>query len=184
MRVLTETQKREIYQDMHDKYYKDLYRYAYKLASNKDEAEDILQESLLRAWTGIESIKDMNSVKSWLLTIVKREFFRKIASQKRRKEDSLTDNDYLIPSTMDLDIKSELNEVLKVIMMLEEEYREVLILQTVYGFKTREISEQLGANENTISTRLFRGRKQLKELLSKKLKKNRVEQFEIEFNIY
>lgn len=184
MKTLSEKKKREIYQELHDKYYKDLYRYAYKLASNKDEAEDILQESLLRAWSGIESIKDMNSVKSWLLTIVKREFLRKLESQKRLKEDSLTDNDYLIPSSLDLDAKSELNEVLKVIMMLEEDYRQVLLLQTVYGFKTREISEQLGANENTISTRLFRGRKQLKELMAKKLKKERVEQFEIEFNLY
>lgn len=184
MRILNEKQKREIYEDLHTKYGKDLYRYAYKLTSKKDQAEDILQESWLRAWTGIESIKDMNSVKSWLLTIVKREFLRKLETQKRLKEDSLTDNDYLIPSSVDLDIKSELNDVLKVIMMLEEDYKEVLLLQTVYGFKTREISEKLGVNENTISTRLFRGRKQLKELLSKKLKKTRHLDFELEFDFY
>ncbi|MBM24214.1 MAG: RNA polymerase subunit sigma [Chloroflexi bacterium] len=174
--------KESLYKEIYDKYHKDMYRYALNLSKSKPEAEDIVQESLLRAWSGIENLNDLSSSKSWLLTIVRREFLRKIEQAKRRKEDELSDSEYLLPSDFDLDNQAELNEVINLILLLEEEYKEILLLQSVYGYKVKEISDLLNINENTISTRVFRARKQLKELMSKKYLKERTGVKEI--NLY
>lgn len=165
--------KESLYKEIYDKYHQDMYRYALNLSKSKSEAEDIVQESLLRAWSGIENLNDLSSSKSWLLTIVRREFLRKIEQAKRRKEDELSDSEYLLPSDFDLDNQAELNEVINLILLLEEEYKEILLLQSIYGYKVKEISDLLNINENTISTRVFRARKQLKELMSKKYLKER-----------
>tara|TARA_Y100000588_G_scaffold153442_1_gene167547 strand:- start:5661 stop:6236 length:576 start_codon:yes stop_codon:yes gene_type:complete len=173
-RVFYEKQKKEyLYKEIYEKYHKDMYRYALNLSKSKSEAEDIVQESLLRAWSGIENLNDLSSSKSWLLTIVRREFLRKIEQAKRRKEEELSDSEYLLPSDFDLDNQAELNEVINLILLLEEEYKEILLLQSIYGYKVKEISDLLNINENTISTRVFRARKQLKELMSKKYLKER-----------
>jgi RNA polymerase sigma-70 factor (ECF subfamily) len=178
-----ENRKKEyLYKEMYEKYHKDMYRYALNLSKSKSEAEDIVQESLLRAWSGIENLNDLSSSKSWLLTIVRREFLRKIEQAKRRKEDELSDSEYLLPSDFDLDNQAELNEVINLILLLEEEYKEILLLQSIYGYKVKEISDLLNINENTISTRVFRARKQLKELMSKKYLKERTDIKEI--NLY
>ena len=174
--------KESLYKEIYDKYHKDMYRYALNLSKSKPEAEDIVQESLLRAWSGIENLNDLSSSKSWLLTIVRREFLRKIEQAKRRKEDELSDSEYLLPSDFDLDNQAELNEVINLILLLEEEYKEILLLQSVYGYKVKEISDLLNINENRISTRVFRARKQLKELMSKKYLKERTGVKEI--NLY
>lgn len=174
--------KESLYKEMYDKYHKDMYRYALNLSRSKSEAEDIVQESLLRAWSGIENLNDLSSSKSWLLTIVRREFLRKIEQGKRRKEEELSDSEYLLPSEFDLDNQAELNEVINLILLLEEEYKEILLLQSIYGYKVKEISDLLNINENTISTRVFRARKQLKELMSKKYLKERLDIKEI--NLY
>lgn len=174
--------KESLYKEIYDKYHKDMYRYALNLSKSKSEAEDIVQESLLRAWSGIENLNDLSSSKSWLLTIVRREFLRKIEQAKRRKEDELSDSEYLLPSDFDLDNQAELNEVINLILLLEEEYKEILLLQSIYGYKVKEISDLLNINENTISTRVFRARKQLKELMSKKYLKERTDIKEI--NLY
>jgi len=165
--------KEYLYKEIYEKYHKDMYRYALNLSKSKSEAEDIVQESLLRAWSGIENLNDLSSSKSWLLTIVRREFLRKIEQAKRRKEEELSDSEYLLPSDFDLDNQAELNEVINLILLLEEEYKEILLLQSIYGYKVKEISDLLNINENTISTRVFRARKQLKELMSKKYLKER-----------
>jgi RNA polymerase sigma-70 factor (ECF subfamily) len=178
-----ENRKKEyLYKEIYEKYHKDMYRYALNLSKSKSEAEDIVQESLLRAWSGIENLNDLSSSKSWLLTIVRREFLRKIEQAKRRKEDELSDSEYLLPSDFDLDNQTELNEVINLILLLEEEYKEILLLQSIYGYKVKEISDLLNINENTISTRVFRARKQLKELMSKKYLKERTDIKEI--NLY
>ena len=61
--------------------------------------------------------------------------------------------------------KMEQRELRKHISELSEEYREPLMLQVIFGFSGEEISEQLGLNKNTVMTRLFRARNQLKDAI-------------------
>lgn len=122
-----------LYNKIYNEYKKDIYCYALKLTKNKDDAEDVVQESLLRAWCGVSKLKDVNSAKYWLMTIVKREFLRKINVANKMKTDDIDEINYTIESDINVGSEIELNEVLKVVMMLDDDYKDILILQGVYG---------------------------------------------------
>ncbi len=143
----------------------DIYRYAYWLVKDKAVAEDIVQETFLRAWKSLDSLKDVKAAKSWLITILRRENARRF----ERKQFDLVDMDDVPLPDEGLSHESEIEhqELRKLMGSLIEEYREPLILQIMFGYSGDEIAEQLGLNKNTVMTRLFRARNQLKESLEK-----------------
>lgn len=144
----------------------DIYRYAYWLVKDKAVAEDIVQETFLRAWKSLDSLNDEKAAKSWLITILRRENARRF----ERKQFDLVDMDDV--SLADEALSSNETEIehreLRALMAnLSEEYREPLMLQIIFGYTGDEIAEQLELNKNTVMTRLFRARNQLKEALEK-----------------
>ncbi len=143
----------------------DIYRYAYWLVKDKAVAEDIVQETFLRAWRSLDSLKDEKAAKAWLITILRRENARRF----ERKQFDLVDMEDVSledegPSN---ETKIEHEELQRLIANLSEEYREPLMLQVMFGYSGEEIAEQLNLNKNTVMTRLFRARNQLKEQLER-----------------
>ncbi|ABE54807.1 RNA polymerase, sigma-24 subunit, ECF subfamily [Shewanella denitrificans OS217] len=142
----------------------DLFRYAYWLCGNRHIAEDITQETFLRAWRSLDSLKDDKAAKAWLITILRREnarrFERKQFDYSDVEQDTL--EDHLSSSTED---KTEQYWLRRQIGKLEMEYREPLLLQLIGGFSGDEIANLLELNRNTVMTRLFRARNQLKDAL-------------------
>ena len=69
-------------------YMNDLFRYAYWLSGDRSIADDLVQETLVRAWKSLDRLNDPKAVKGWLLTIVKREnarrFERKALTRRRQ----------------------------------------------------------------------------------------------------
>ena len=143
----------------------DIYRYAFWLVKDKHVAEDIVQETFLRAWKSLDSLNDEKAAKSWLITILRRENARRF----ERKQFDLVDIDDVSVADDDTphEGKIEQRELRRHIASLSEEYREPLMLQVIFGFSGEEISEQLGLNKNTVMTRLFRARNQLKDAIEK-----------------
>lgn len=154
--------KQRKYEALVRAYHRDLYRYAYWLCKDKTTAEDLVQETCLRAWKSLDSLLDEKAAKSWLITILRRENARRF----ERKQFELVDiEDYSGEARVNDDAHHQ-NEWLQAqIMKLDVEYREPLFLQVVGGFSGDEISEILELNTNTVMTRLFRARNQLKDLL-------------------
>jgi len=144
----------------------DLFRYAYWLCHEKQVAEDLVQETFLRAWRALDSLKDEKAAKSWLITILRREnarrFERKRFEMSEYEEMSIADN-----STVTNEQQIENNWLREKIALLPEEYREPLVLQIIGGFSGEEISKMLELNKNTVMTRLFRARNQLKAAFEK-----------------
>ena len=144
----------------------DLYRYAYWLCHEKQVAEDLVQETFLRAWRALDSLKDEKAAKSWLITILRREnarrFERKRLEMSEYEEMSIADN-----SAVTNEQQIENNWLREKIALLPEEYREPLVLQIIGGFSGEEISKMLELNKNTVMTRLFRARNQLKDAFEK-----------------
>jgi len=142
----------------------DLYRYAYWLCHEKQVAEDLVQETFLRAWRALDSLKDEKAAKSWLITILRREnarrFERKRFDMGEFDEASITDNQSL---TNEQNIEN--SWLREKIAQLPAEYSEPLVLQVLGGFSGEDIAAILNLNKNTVMTRLFRARNQLKEAL-------------------
>jgi len=141
----------------------DVYRYALWLIKDKAIAEDVVQETFLRAWKSIDSLNDEAAAKSWLITILRRENARRF---ERKQFDLVDIDDVAVADPNDInDMVLEHRELRKIMSSLSEEYREPLMLQIIMGFTGDEIAEQLNLNKNTVMTRLFRARNQIKDAL-------------------
>jgi RNA polymerase sigma-70 factor (ECF subfamily) len=142
----------------------DLFRYAYWLCHDKHVAEDLVQETFLRAWRALDSLKDEKAAKSWLITILRRENSRRF---ERKQFDMSEYEEATITDTKSASSEQEIENywLREKIAQMPKEYREPLVLQIIGGFSGEEIAKQLDLNKNTVMTRLFRARNQLKEAL-------------------
>lgn len=139
----------------------DLYRYAYWLARDREQAEDVVQEALLRAWHGFPRLRDPRAAKGWMFSIVRNEYYR-----ARGREAPVADvvNLEEVPAPPDTGMATlEMREAL---MSLPPSYAEPLALQVLGGFTCAEIAEMLGSTEGATMTRLTRARQALRRLVS------------------
>jgi RNA polymerase sigma-70 factor (ECF subfamily) len=153
------------YEQLVKHYHADVYRYGYWLCKDADIAQDLVQETFLRAWKCLDSLLDANAAKAWLITILRRENARRFerkqfAFDDDTEQDSLPDNEQT-SAEQSID-NAKLREHLAA---LPEEYREPLVLQALGGFSSDEIANLLQLNVNTVNTRLFRARKLLRNSL-------------------
>jgi len=164
--VSVDMNKQRRYEALVRAWHRDLYRYAYWLCHDPHIAEDLVQETCLRAWRSLDSLHDDKAAKSWLITILRRENARRF---ERKQLDLVDIDDYAIADTKhqgaEMDVEQQILH--KQIMKLAPEYREPLVLQVMAGFSGDEIAEILDLNRNTVMTRLFRARNQLKEQIEK-----------------
>ena len=139
----------------------DLLRFAHWLARDRAIAEDIVQESLLRAWRSRDALKEPGAARAWLLTIVRREHAR-LYERKRLELVPLEDvvETQATPRLAEPD--GDLFTLRHAIMRLPLEYREPLVLQVVGGFSTEEIARELALTPTAVLTRLFRARNKLR----------------------
>jgi len=159
------TTRRRRFDELVGVFHQDMYRYAAWLSRDRTVAEDVVQESLLRAWKSLESLRDDAAAKHWLLTIVRRENARYF--ERRRLE--TVDVDDLTPSQEALladQPDHELDDVRDAIYRLDDDYREPLVLQVLMGYSTNEIGELMGLRQGAVLTRLHRARLKLRDALN------------------
>ena len=145
-------------------YHQDMYRYAAWLCRDKAIAEDVVQESMLRAWKSLDALRDDAAAKPWLLTIVRRENARYF--ERKRLEtvdiDNLTGSQAALLAEQPDD---DLRDMRAAIYELEDDYREPLVLQVMMGYSTKEIAEQMDLKQGAGLTRLHRARAKLREAM-------------------
>ena len=159
-----ETDRRRRFSALCESLRPDLLRFAWWLGRDRGLAEDVVQESLLRAWKSFDSLEDEGKARSWLLTIVRRELARSF--EKKRPE--LADVDALVAAESDVLTGAgdeRVEEMRNAIFRLNEEYREPLVLQVLLGYSTREIAGLMGMQQGAVLTRLFRARAKLRQQL-------------------
>ena len=160
--VNSDMDKQRKYEALVRAYHRDLFRYAYWLCKDKTVAEDLVQETCLRAWKSLDSLQDEKAAKSWLITILRRENARRF---ERKQFDLVDIDDHGNDASVSDDPHHQHLWLQAQIMKLEVDYREPLFLQVIGGFSGEEIADILNLNKNTVMTRLFRARNQLKEML-------------------
>lgn len=138
----------------------DVYRFALALSRNEAMAQDLTQETFLRAWRFFSALRDQKKAKSWLFTTVRREFARQFERYQPHFDDLDLDQ---FPGRHGLD--TETWSVRRALLTLPEKYREVLVLQALGGYTGSEIADILGVPRATVNTRLFRGRLRLRKAL-------------------
>ena len=162
----TDTDKTARFERLAREYSTDLYRYGVWLCGNDALAKDLVQETYLRAWKALDKLKDTKAAKSWLITILRREYARTF----ERKVPKFTDVETVVvpeDSELEPEDRTERRLLRQGILRLAPKYREPLLLQVVMGYSCDEIANELGVSKSAVMTQLFRAREQLKTRLQK-----------------
>ena len=143
----------------------DLFRYAYWLCGDEALANDLVQETFLRAWRAIGDLRETAAAKAWLITILRREHARLY----ERKAPQFTDvSEIDIPDERDTVQPESAGEdavIRAAIRRLDPKYREPLLMQVLGGFSCEEIARELDISPAAVMTQLFRARQKLKVML-------------------
>ena len=154
-----------------------IYRFSMKMCRHTEDAEDVLQDSLLALTRSLRDFRGASSFSTWLFTIV-----RSFCIKKRRRskfaperEESLeqlsaAETQALSSPAPDPSEQAESAElwrhIQRGIQRLEPSYREVLVLRDIEGLRAREVAEVIGISISAVKSRLHRARAQLREQLS------------------
>ncbi len=147
-----------------------LYSLAYRLAGNHQDAQDLVQEVLLRVRRGLATYQPGN-LEGWLSRITTNAFLDRVRKQKRRPTQALPDEpDRVIPGSPG--IESEIaqrdlpDHLQRLLLDLPPEFRAPVVLKDVLGYSYEEIAGHLGIPIGTVRSRIHRGRGRLKEALT------------------
>jgi RNA polymerase sigma-70 factor (ECF subfamily) len=160
---MSETEKQKQFEHLVTAYSGWLYRYAYWITGEKQTSEDLVQETFLRAWRFLDSLKEESAAKSWLTTILRRENARRF--ERKQLEYSDVELDSLPATHADIDARPEIVALRIALKKLPLSYREPLILQVIEGYTLEDIAKIMSLPRNTVATRLHRARQKLKQQL-------------------
>ena len=134
---------------LYELYYKDMYRFAYYTLGNQQDAEDVISETVLDAFSSIRSLKKPESFKAWIFKILSTKCKRQIAQYASNREHMKeeTDDNALVkedhPYAMHLDIRTAFSA-------LTEMEKMIISLMVFAGYNSREIAKIMNSKEGTI----------------------------------
>ena len=168
------------------KYDRNVFRIAQHITQNREDAEDVVQEAFLKAYSILGNFQGQSKFYTWLVRIAVNEALMKLRKRKTDKtvsmdEDVETEEGSMprefadwSPNPEQLFGQSELGDILqKTIQGLPSSFRTVFVLRDVEGLSTEETAEMLGLSVPAVKSRLLRARLQLRERLSRYFKKNK-----------
>ncbi len=141
-----------------------LLRFAHRMCPSRPAAEDLVQETLLRAWRSFSQFQPGTNAKAWLFRILLNVFY-----EQGRRLRALPETVPMIDHLSDRGAASSVQESLEVrqaLAALPEDHRAVILLVVVEGFTNREAAEILGLPVGTVMSRISRARHSLREKLS------------------
>jgi RNA polymerase sigma-70 factor, ECF subfamily len=149
-----------------DEYLPRVFRFALRLTGSRQEAEELAQETFLRAWRRRSQLRDPNATAPWLFTIAKNLWDDRLRHKARRPAafERLEDDHQSTASGPDHDlvVQDDLRRVLEGMNALPARQREVLYLCACEGLSVREISQVLGITSEAAKASLCEARKRLR----------------------
>lgn len=139
--------------------------FAVSLSGRHDKADDLVQDTILKAWAKQESFEPGTNMKAWLFTILRNEFYSQMRKRGREVQDSdgvFTENLSVHPSQYGA---LDMQDFRKALDKLPADQREAIILVGASGFAYEEAAEICGCAVGTIKSRVSRARSQLQALL-------------------
>lgn len=146
----------------------ELLNFAYKLTADHEEANDLLQETSLKALDNEDKYTDETNFKGWIYTIMRNIFINNYRKTLRDQTYvDTTDNQYFLNQGIDIEVDStevayDLKEIRHIVNGLSKEYR-VPFAMYVSGFKYREIVDRLGLPLGTVKSRIYITRQKLQQ---------------------
>jgi RNA polymerase sigma factor (sigma-70 family) len=179
----SEQEKQNVFNNEFMPHINSMYNFAYRLTLDSDDAKDLLQDTYLKAFRFIDSFQKGTNAKAWLFRILKNSFINDY--RKKSKEPSKVDyqevetfyNSEDVDRQITPDLRVEAlqdmigDEISVALNSLDVDFRTVIILCDLEGFKYEEMAKILDIPIGTVRSRLHRARNLLKEKLSEYAKK-------------
>jgi RNA polymerase sigma-70 factor (ECF subfamily) len=152
-------------------YQKEIINFHFRFVGNRFDAEDLAQETFIKAYKKLNTLKSPEKTKSWLYSIARNtvvDFFRKNKNREINRDGAFLEN---IAQTTTADFQDHAaerevsKELERFIDKLVKEDRAIIRLLYYEGFTYKEIVKLLNINENTLKSRLYRARKILLEMI-------------------
>src|ERR1700761_9044673 len=167
------------YDELVKRYQERIYATVYHMTGNHEDANDLAQESFIKAYSALKSFKGGSSFYTWLYRIAVNKTINFLKQRKNKYHLSLNDIDFNAEHDPDLmalisdktptrdvglsELQKKLNEAL---LKLSEPHRMVVVLHDVQGVSHEEIAEIMGCNIGTVRSRLFYARKQMQTFMA------------------
>jgi len=171
------------YDELVKRYQERIYATIYHMTSNHEDANDLAQETFIKAYSALKSFKGGSSFYTWIYRIAFNKTINFLKQRKNKYHLSLNDIDFNAEHDPDLmalisdktptrevglsELQKKLNEAL---LKLSEPHRMVVVLHDVQGQSHDEIAEIMGCNIGTVRSRLFYARQQLQGHLAEYIK--------------
>jgi RNA polymerase sigma-70 factor, ECF subfamily len=156
-----------------DVYHDRIYRYVLRMVKNPAEAEDLTQDTFLRAYRGHESLRDPQAVRGWLYRIATHACLDRLRQRKLQvsidtgegadRVDAVVSKS---PSVLEITERKETSAcVQRCLDFLPDSYRAVILLHEAHSLTAAEIAELLGVTVTTVKIRLHRARRKLQRIM-------------------
>jgi RNA polymerase sigma-70 factor (ECF subfamily) len=150
-----------------------LYRFAYRLLGDDSEAQDVVQEVLIKVWGQRDRMDELENMEAWCMRITRNLSYDKLKSQSRKHTEPLEKGfDIGAPSDGAPDRRTEQNDLMRMIRQLmkklPEKQQQIMQLRDIEGYSYKEISEILELEMSQVKVNLFRARKKIRESLINK----------------
>lgn len=146
-----------------------LLNYTFQILKDKDEAEDIVQEVLLRLWNIRHTLTQYNSIEALSIHISKNLCLNRLKIKQRTQQD--TDNIVIASQTptphMELEQKDKVRQVMRIIGQLPDIQQSILKMKHIEGLEVDEIAELTGSKPEAIRMNLSRARRRVKDIFFK-----------------
>jgi RNA polymerase sigma-70 factor, ECF subfamily len=139
--------------------------FAISLVGRQDKADDLVQDTIMKAWAKQDSFTPNTNMKAWLITILRNEFY----SQIRKKGREIQDSDGLLTERMSVHPAQygslDMRDFRQALAKLPEDQREAIVLVGGAGFSYEEAAQICGCAVGTVKSRVSRARTRLQEML-------------------
>jgi len=139
--------------------------FALSLAAHADYADDLVQETLMKAWNHQNSFQEGTNIKAWLFTILRNEYFSQLRKRRREVEDA--DGDYAgsVVTPGGQESQLDMADLRIALQQLPDDQREAVVLVGASGFSYQEVAEICHVPVGTVKSRVNRARTKLALLL-------------------
>ncbi len=161
MEILKKKNKILPLSELYEKYSKDIFKYSFSILKNNEDAKDAVQDVFVKYAQNESSFKGNCSYKTWLLILTRNYCYNKIKSKNfnnKNIEDNIYENQYTDDYDTQITVKTALIE-------LNPEYNELIYLREYEGYSYKEMAELTKQSLENVKIKIFRARRQLREIL-------------------
>jgi RNA polymerase sigma-70 factor (ECF subfamily) len=147
-----------------------MFRYAFSIVGNRYEAEDVVQEAIIKIWKRMDKFSEIDNKEAWVITIVRNLSIDKVRAKKKKQTSDINDYYHISDNSPAPDItleqKDAVIKVAEIMESLNETQREIITLRDIEGYTYQEIADIMELKVDQVKVYLFRARKILREKLA------------------